>query len=139
MRAREKEEIVVGLKPKGHKSPQLNPKGKAEQNLSLKTVSSFVVILTGVFTTCAMVLHTQLPIHVAVWPCVEDLRDPARRTVVLFTDGMRARPPHALTAADDGGRDNRCGPGQAVAACVLGGGDPVHHHQLHWRLRGRQH
>ncbi len=50
MRAREKEEIVVGLKPKGHKSPQLNPKGKAEQNLSLKTVSSFVVILTGVQT-----------------------------------------------------------------------------------------
>ena len=36
MRAREKEEIVVGLKPKGHKSPQLNPKAKAEQNLSLK-------------------------------------------------------------------------------------------------------
>ena len=50
VRAREKEEIVVGLKPKGHKSPQLNPKGKAEQNLSLKTVSSFVVILTGAHT-----------------------------------------------------------------------------------------
>ena len=50
VRAREKEEIVVGLKPKGHKSPQLNPKDKAEQNLSLKTVSSFVVILTGVHT-----------------------------------------------------------------------------------------
>lgn len=48
IRAREKEEILVGLKPKGHKSPQLNPKDKAEQTLSLKTVSSFVVILTGV-------------------------------------------------------------------------------------------
>ena len=48
IRAREKEEIVVGLKLKGHKAPQLNPKGKAEQVLSLKTVSSFVVILTGV-------------------------------------------------------------------------------------------
>lgn len=48
IRAREKEEILVGLKLKGHKSPLLNPKGKAEQTLSLKTVSSFVVILTGV-------------------------------------------------------------------------------------------
>jgi len=48
VRAREKEEILVGLKYKGHKSPQLNPKSKAEQVLSLKTVSSLVVILTGV-------------------------------------------------------------------------------------------
>lgn len=48
VRAREKEEILVGLKLKGQKSPVLNPKGKAEQALSLKTVSSFVVILTGV-------------------------------------------------------------------------------------------
>ena len=48
IRAREKEEILVGLKPKGHKSPQLNPQCKAEKTLSLKTVSSFVVILTGV-------------------------------------------------------------------------------------------
>ena len=31
VRAREKEEILVGLKPKGAKSPQLNPKGKGEQ------------------------------------------------------------------------------------------------------------
>jgi hypothetical protein len=31
VRAREKEEILVGLKPKGAKSPQLNPKGKCEQ------------------------------------------------------------------------------------------------------------
>ena len=48
VRAREKEEILVGLKLKGQKSPVLNPKGKAEQTLSLKTVSSFVGILTGV-------------------------------------------------------------------------------------------
>ena len=36
--------------PRGTSRPSSTPKGKAEQNLSLKTVSSFVVILTGVQT-----------------------------------------------------------------------------------------
>ena len=139
MRAREKEEIVVGLKPKGHKSPQLNPKGKAEQNLSLKTVSSFVVILTGVHTACAMVLHTQLCIHVTMWPDWKILEIPRVGLSCSSLTGRESGHLMPKPLQTRGGRDDRCGPGQALAACVLGWGDPVHHHQLHWRLCRRQH
>lgn len=47
VRAREKEEILVGVKRKGEKMPELNPKDKDDPCLSLKTVTSFVVIITG--------------------------------------------------------------------------------------------
>ncbi len=52
VRAREKEEIVVGLKRKGQKVPELNPKGKDDPCLSLKNITSFVVIITGVCPAC---------------------------------------------------------------------------------------
>lgn len=48
VRAREKEEILVGLKRRGAKEPELNPTDKDIPFLSLRTVDSFVVILTGV-------------------------------------------------------------------------------------------
>ncbi|BDA49994.1 Ion channel DMI1 [Coccomyxa sp. Obi] len=48
VRAREKEEILVGVKRRGHKSPELNPPHKDEPTLSLRSVTSFVVIITGV-------------------------------------------------------------------------------------------
>lgn len=47
VRAREKEEIVVGVKRRGRKAPELNPKDKDALVLSLKSVTSFVVIITG--------------------------------------------------------------------------------------------
>jgi hypothetical protein len=49
LRAREKEEIVVGLKRHGPRAaPELNPADKHVASLSLQTVRSFVVVLTGV-------------------------------------------------------------------------------------------
>ncbi|KAK9903321.1 hypothetical protein WJX75_002746 [Coccomyxa subellipsoidea] len=58
VRAREKEEILVGVKRKGEKMPELNPKDKDDPCLSLKTVTSFVVIITGV-APCGQMM--QLP------------------------------------------------------------------------------
>ena len=47
LRAREKHEIVVGVRLLGDKVPTLNPPGKGRRCLSLGTVRSFVVIMTG--------------------------------------------------------------------------------------------
>jgi hypothetical protein len=47
LRAREKHEIVVGVRLQGDKVPTLNPCDKARRTLSLGTVRSFVVIMTG--------------------------------------------------------------------------------------------
>ena len=53
--AREKHEIVVGVRAVGDKVPTLNPGGKGVRRLSLDTVRSFVVIMTGPHT------HTACP------------------------------------------------------------------------------